>query len=1409
MFNYSKPESPLKKSLGYICLKPTILNIDSLVADTAVEIKGYFQLYDINIPYFASQPVPFTVDHTNIKFSQTNSSKVYFEVPEKKSGLKLLTVIIKIKDGYATPWALQLTPLFKENGQPEEYPQLLNTRFFYINKPFISKALDDAIHSQQETATQSVELNTTIEYIPETNQKFSYLWNNDGQSDLMIMPFPSKGFSQSPLITIHDITATLKVSGGKVYFKAFICKQANFQAPKGQEIIISDAGNKFSSEYVSPHFTGNKVNMYTEFISFLPFNEIEKSHIIFQFYHIDENGNEKLIKVAVCPLCELTSKTDLKYTLDLYDDPKKIPANAAQTITPQKRGGLELQITAPQLYFPPKQIAKAYIGQNNDIPDLNGIDPEVAKLSIIPLFARLARKLDQEMAENIVNFLNVFDVEARNLLREWIFNIFDPVAIIDGFSTIYPSSLKNLFEKVASIKEDKQLLEKLIPVVGLLLDIFAVCCADGRTKYEKSVFIDIISSLSKVVIVALHQGVDARVLNESLSYFLFNNIQIFTQAELSDIVYKHLRQLHLMEEELHNNTEVLALQFQFLSPLACSKHLLVAMGYNSAPLMNARGPYSPFSKLASIILLAVQNVFVGHDPDTFSLVAGFFARAISTIEDVPIELLNKIAFALFPLIELLSNNFESPMVMGNKRMQQALVPVVMFLIKNSDRKMLVTFFHSLSLSFQQHFISFLTLSARTVIDTLDVIKPTFENPAININLLELMCKHMFIFLSVIKDELSNCSKEVAELIQTLGCQYLPTESYPLVFSYCQQFAQNYPCERKLVNYFISLLVFNQHSARALGAALITMQFAEDFKRFKQVNISALSFSDSLTSILLENPIEIVDLSIALINTIKKLTPSDPQNKLLSEKVVDRMDAALKIVDVIKKQKTSHLALSERNKQLMMLADENMKYPNMRLKWLAEMVRINTEAGDVISALICQLHITALIAAVYEKNNRQDAIAITLSSTKSKNAPLPKPPGLHLSTTQPIRTANVAYDYERSRTFQEYKFMPSVQIETKVDTHQMMGDAEILLSDFSQPFLLKNLNKAIQLAEDAQMIYTLRSLSSMVLRLLYQTRSYKASYEICTKLANYLSSITTGSSIGVDVPLQFFLVERRKGGKKSQRVYCCRKSDSIHFFQDLRQREGIKTKQDFCTNHADCSGDGVCVVKLEVADDKVTDDEAPHCWDKFRSVVSINSLARKSAEELKKPIRYFNIVTANPLPYFHQGVDIKKIEVVETTVKEVTDRTINRAINSIKQLVADFNTYLSISMEHFKDEAYPLFGKDLTRFKEVLTCVLSNPNCAQDCVLLYKEKDPETAKLYLDQLTEQLRALILIYRRAVQEVIVEVDQVEKNAIEQRLQDCTEMINKFLEGQGVKLVTDNEVYSGFSDPMKEECPYESEY
>ena len=1150
-------------------------------------------------------------------------------------------------------------------------------------------------------------------------------------------------------------------------------------------------------------FNGNPKHTFPDFIPIVPTENILKCHLLIQFYHVEENSKikEKAIDTAVIPLSCISGNNNTSVEVELFSEAGKVSKDANVTLqTPKKSEGLSLQITIPPFYFPPQNMATA-LTDNFDIPSLSGIDESYADLYIIPLFCRLIKKRDSKVLPTLVQLLITFGDGGRTSLRKWLFNHFDPQTIGDDFPTFYPEAIKAFCHEIIEGKIETTIIPDFSTSLPLILDIMQIVFSDGKLQSTVQDLITINNSLLDLICFLLTEDIDCNSITESLGLFFFHNLSDLGNEEIVRFVYIFLRTISKVRPIIAHPMSATRVQWIFLSPLSLSKHFLINMTNNMKPL-STNAMYSPYSKLTSQFLLSTQQCFGGRDPDTFALCAGFLARLLSNLDEICYSIRQRIAFALFPLIDLCSNHFESPLFMSNKRMQIALIPFVLFLIKNSEQKQLLSFFHSLSISFKCHFISFLKLTGKIIIDTLDVIKPTYECPQINLNLLDLLT-HIYIkFLFDVKSELGVCMNEVIQLIEVLLCRYQPTDNYKYLYLLCDSLFESYPLERNFIIMSTKLIMYKQAKSRALSTALIINSFKQDYNRYEQVNVSTLSFIDEYATILLENKVSMIPMFKEYILIIKELTPD---NKSLKKKVSDRMDSALSIADIVEKQKSSKQALSIRCQQLMSLADENMDFPNMRLKWLSELVRINIESGDYISAFVSQLHCTCLIATVVEHRSKHEKL-----ENKKKNERLPKPPGFHLSTTQPIRTANNVYDYGRSRTYQEFFFIPSVQVETKVKVDAGNADAEILLSDFNENLLIEYLNSSVWLCEEAQLYYTLRSLSSMALRVLYQNRDYGRSKEICSKLSNYLSSISTGNTVGVSVPLSFFMVERRQGGKKDQRIYCCKKTETIHFVQQLKNREGIVCPTDYCDHHEECKGDGICLIQLEPSDDKIEGDEAPHSWDKFRSVVSINKQSQKTPEELKNPIKTLYIETSEKLPFYHQGVSIKKIEIQEVRVKELCVNTLNRAFTSLDQLVKDFDPYLSMPIGAFKDSPMVIFGKDLCRYKEMLYTTLQHPNCARDCLSFIKQKYPELLEENVSKFSECLVKALKQHRRAVNELLIEFesgDEIDK--IKSDLDDCTEMINKFCKDFEVDMIDDQTVYEGIVDPMSSFCAYENEY
>ena len=124
---------------------------------------------------------------------------------------------------------------------------------------------------------------------------------------------------------------------------------------------------------------------------------------------------------------------------------------------------------------------------------------------------------------------------------------------------------------------------------------------------------------------------------------------------------------------------------------------------------------------------------------------------------------------------------------------------------------------------------------------------------------------------------------------------------------------------------------------------------------------------------------------------------------------------------------------------MKIANQYKNYPSIRLKWLYEIVRTNTEANNLISAFVCQLHIVALIETVISE------IKDISQNEESCN--------FYLSVVQPIKTYysflnNSECEYPLSPK-NDLSFMPDVLQETDIDIENIKSDeASILLLSIS-------------------------------------------------------------------------------------------------------------------------------------------------------------------------------------------------------------------------------------------------------------------------------------------------------------------------------------------------------------------------
>jgi len=1406
-YTFPKPSSYIVPKTGYLCIEPKSIDVRHL-GDQNCNLGGYFQLYDVSIPREVSFPIPFTVESKSLIFDQSSSGKAYFEIPYQSSSLSLLVVLTKSfspKLNIKVPFALTLHKLFDEKGSLIPTSKLSNSFFLIGNKPYITQAIDYSIHNSPNVPATNVVFETTVTIENPSFTELSLLWSKKSDGSILSQAFPIDPLFPAPIGTLCGLEITLpkKVKAEHVYFTACLMNPSiPYNQSTNEELICGSKKNDLDVLYQSCALPCSGVMAFPDYIDiFIRDDSIKTYYILIQFYATFAEG-PKVIASAVIPIAPLSDrKFGEEICVGLFE-PNAIPENAKTTLSPPTKGKMVFKVSLPPLFFPPHCFDQLISCQSIDtleLPSKFKSFGDVVIPQLIPATSRILSFVHPKSISLLVEFWDMYQNNTKEKLRQWIYNIFDPLLIHASFAEEYCRAFTQYINNICTT-DDAKTLKLFVSGFQILIDFVnvSVACCDLSSVNEP--LYNLLSAIPQLIAHLINKldFCDANLANNIFSYFVFHHISLFSFSRIENLLYKHLKSLSDIRKNHSNPSAISVLQFSFLSQFAFSKHLIVGLG-TSAQISNTHKSYSPYSKLSSQIFLAVFQTLSSGDPHSISLCSGFFSRIVSSIEEIPTEITRLISYALFPLIELLSNHFESQVFMNNSRMQLSLVPTILFILSESTPDLLKQFFHSLSISFQKHFIVFFQTITKVVIDALGVIKPSYDYPQIHMNLLDQITRRFFQFLLIVKDELKHSLDEVASLLRQLLCEYQPSDNFPLFMSFCSEIIQSYSCQRTFSSLFIDLVKSKQHSARVLGTSLLLKQFLKDFMEYQEINLSSIAITDSLTTVLLEGNEQNLIIYTELINQIKSCIDvfGIPE---LSTKVRERMDSVLVIASTIKNQKESTMPLSERLNQIISLADQNFKFPSMRLKWLREMVRLNEQCGDVISAFICQLHCVVLIATIYE--NRKPKVV----DEKKISRQLTKPPTTHNFIVQPIKVHSTQYNYDVSSVYHEFSFIPSVRVETKVDLSLMDKDAEILLNDFNLSLLLTHLKEAIKLGEEASMYYTLRPLSSMMLRLHYQSRNYASSAEICNNLSNYFSYFSTSYSLGVDVPLLFYLCEIRTNSMNPiRKVYCFRKADQSSIIEQLKSREHLPNLPiSICHCHSSqCAGEGICIVPLEaIKCDE--DDESLHCWSSFRSLVPVVAMEGMNSEDYntKKFARY-NIKTQEPLPFFHMGVDVKKFEEETLSMSDVITRLTKKWIKNFGKLREDMLPYFEMPIDTYRDNPDDLFGNDLHRFRETISACLSSQNNLFEYLKRVLPLKTDFAKEKAGELYGAITEALLLYQRGLKELKSE-SLITEHASHQNT--IMKLVNEFSSAFDLPKHDTNTYYIGSIDPMSVHYDFE---
>lgn len=939
--------------------------------------------------------------------------------------------------------------------------------------------------------------------------------------------------------------------------------------------------------------------------------------------------------------------------------------------------------------------------------------------------------------------------------------------------------------------------------------------------------------------------------------------------KVSPLIFKFIRFLNTKRESNPKLSPYLSyLQFSFLMPFSYSEQFIVELALRCKASESSE--ISAYIPILSQIYLVLHKSLSGqnetkkdeneeneedengkNETDAINVACKFFVNICLCAEELPCEISKKVAFILFPLINIISSNYEGALVKNNSNIMKEFIPVILFILNSSSSSLVQNYFSELGASFQSHFLNFLEFIVRLSIEQLNTIRPVsvkFKRASspgfnqLNLNFFSILTQHILNFLIRTIDTLEPSIELVVKLLSSLYNSYQPISNIPHFYNACSLLIMKYPVNRSIIAWLLSLLSFEQPDTKCFACALLVLVFQVDFKNSKTVIISSIDMMDSLTAVLLAVPVKYIPTYKTLLQRIISLTKSDSildskieQKKEFEKMVNERMSAALIISTVVEEQKNSTSPPEVRCQRLMRIADQYKMFPTMRLKWLLEIVKVNSQLKSFTSAFTAQLHVCALIETVVEqlqstenstllsyKSLSSSALFFSSSSQNISHNKI-KDYNFYLKTTQPMRNAQI--DCFSLDPKEDFSFMPGVLSETELNIESLGKDSQTLLSDFTCELLLDSLDKAITLGKSAGLEYSLRPLYSLQLRIhQFRGKQPEKISLVLRQLSESISNIQTKSSSLYDLPLSFFLVEHRKSNSSEtkKQVFCVENSivDNFITFINSNNRFDDGSKASYCNNHnkENCNKPGVCVVRLQPLFEHTNHSkEFDHSFKKFVSIQNIDSNDSKEVDVVEYTTKDF-------LPHYRLAADVLDEKHKKVPLLDHLQQLVDNSIDLLNRVASEFEVWFpmkptkktqnaSLDLKKVSSSSLIFFDRpnekyvldDIKRISAVLRSVLKGNESIATVLssvsqkVANNESEASLVREMADSIYKAASRLLSVYRRAVSEFQT------KQPNESLLSLCDMMADEFSQQFNLEKIEKSEYVADY-DPMNDGIDYD---
>lgn len=1337
------------RSITDIYIKVTIDHMAfSMCPSKVIEyLHGMLFLYDPNSKLVISDTVYFGYKPDKPIFLQTNLEEAYFQIqkPYSKS-IQLICILLHEKaysleafiNSYLTNSDLETPPM--TSPIPFAFSHLNIFEGDIVKKfaePWSKFNSSDILKNlgtlPEEQDAVGIDGAVSVELL-EFDKMPKVCLNTDNTRALPMLALTTEQEITDPIASIVisgvQILFNNAPKGDFVFFRLYVCKeQTDPFKPDGLKCIASRSVELLRDFYSSiPVLSGKKVH-FPDVVRLLLDKPLPPTtHLIFHILSLT-NSSETLNKVAIYPLFQQSDGTMVQFrNIWIPVSPMKY-IKAEDYLTKQRtssKTNVILDFHHPIYFYPPKhliQFAEAVLPEQIEWQVIMNQCTQETLLSLaIPIVSKLLRMISPSTAKYIIEYLYKFkDNASVSVIKSWIYTHFDPATIKHYFLSSYTNSIDQMIQMdILGEESNAELIPRLCYSYQLLSDIFLISFPRRTEEWVPKSIFSMFRRISQLVALLLtnRDKEQSQKLNKEFAETLFKFRTLSDDPGTLKSLSAHIRILITLNTEesficVYDCLKVFASTNQFA--------IFVATQLPVRPLSSIM--FSPFHPVVSSICLAVHKTFTLNNETTLMHCIQFLNQLFLPLELIEPVLSFRIGYAFFAILDIISSFYASDLV---KKYHFDFVPVILFLLAYSPSQLLRNFFTSISANFQTLFIDFLSSATESIIDQLTP-EVTIKN-----GLFDQMTQRCLQFLFINLNSFRDCLPSVIRLVSLFFSPYQRARNFPKIFDIVSRLIKIYPCQRLLVQNLLEVLTRKQHIARCFATSSILLFFKADFDERRTVTVSTVEVIDALTTMLLHSPSEQLSVYKLMLNQIKALSPFF-QNEALTEKLNDRMDAAFKIAEVIEKLRLASHPPDERCIYVMQIANQHRTFPSMRMKWLKEIVRINLNAGNNVSAFIAQLHICALISTVFmhedtlsssdnilPKTNSNPKLHKSHSGDQKKKDPLFN---FNLIVTQPIRNARTKGGKGKYMLNEkDFAFNPSVLVETQINFDSISSDFKFISSDFTIDLLKQSIKDAISYGEQSQLYYDVRCLYSLLMRIYATERNYEGLAEVSKGLSKNFHDLTATETQTHDTFLSFFV--------STNRVYCLESRKEKELIAKLPNHDNL-----------------IRVVKYDPAP---TEMEHLHCWKRFRGIVKREVLDKVSNADAKE-IQLVQYTTKEELPRFTMYSEIADIETVVISLSDHVVLETEKLRLMMQQTTVEFEKcFPTRQLKPIEGDHKQNIEKDMDRIFALFDMTLKGDDSVFGLLKLLKSKDDKGKSQDLAvKLRASIEVLLKVYHRAIE------------------------------------------------------------